>query len=79
MLLGYNRICSVAANMCLHGIGQEREPMEELYELRHYLEAGKYKEALTLLDEMEEMSRDDKINGIATILRSALHKIQAGR
>ena len=36
--------------------------MEELYELRNYLEAGQYKEALTLLDELEEMGRDDKIN-----------------
>lgn len=42
--------------------------MEELYELRNYLEAGKYKEALTLLDEMEEMSRDDKINRIASFM-----------
>ena len=38
--------------------------MEELYELRTYIETGKYQEALLLLDEMEEMSRDDKINRI---------------
>jgi pentatricopeptide repeat protein len=38
------------------------EELYELHELRNYLEAGKYKEALTLLDDMEEMSRDDKIN-----------------
>ena len=36
--------------------------MEELYELRAHIESGHYKEALLLLDEMEEMSRDDKFN-----------------
>lgn len=38
--------------------------MEELLELRRYLEQQRYAEALTLLGEMEEMSRDDKINKI---------------
>jgi DNA primase large subunit len=46
--------------------------MEEPYELRNYLEAGKPKEALTLLDEMEEMSRDDKINRIANFMEILL-------
>ena len=38
--------------------------MEELWELRRYLEAGDVDAALALLDEMEEMSRDDKITRI---------------
>jgi len=38
--------------------------MEELFELRRYLEQQRYTEALALLGEMEEMSRDDKINKI---------------
>ena len=46
--------------------------MEELYELRTYIATGKYQEALLLLDEMEEMSRDDKINRISIFYASAL-------
>src|SRR5215468_9289036 len=46
--------------------------MEELYELRAYIEAGQYKEALLLLDEMEEMSRDDKINRISSCIEVLL-------
>ncbi|MBI4641920.1 MAG: DUF29 family protein [Candidatus Tectomicrobia bacterium] len=46
--------------------------MEELYELRKYIESGKYKEALLLLDEMEEMSRDDKINRISSFMEVLL-------
>jgi hypothetical protein len=38
--------------------------MEELFELRSHIEQGRYAEALALLGEMEEMSRDDKINKI---------------
>jgi pentatricopeptide repeat protein len=38
--------------------------MEELFELKHYMEQGRYAEALTLIGEMEEMSRDDKMNKI---------------
>jgi len=38
--------------------------MEELWELRRYIEAGDVEAALTLLDEMEEMSHDDKITRI---------------
>ena len=38
--------------------------MEELLELRSLVERGNYAEALTLIGEMEEMSKDDKINKI---------------
>ena len=46
--------------------------MEELYELRTYIETGKYQEALLLLDEMEDMSRDDKINRISSSMEVLL-------
>ena len=42
--------------------------MEELLELRKYIEKRDYAGALTLLGEMEEMSRDDKINKIESFL-----------
>jgi hypothetical protein len=38
--------------------------MEELLELRRYIEQQRYTEALDLIAEMEEMSREDKINKI---------------
>ena len=38
--------------------------MEELLELRSYVEQQRYTEALALIAEMEEMSREDKINKI---------------
>ena len=38
--------------------------MEELFELRAYIEQGRYAEALQLVEEMEEMAKDDKINKI---------------
>lgn len=38
--------------------------MEELLELRHYLEAKNYDKALEIVNELEEMSREDKINKI---------------
>lgn len=41
-------------------------------EMRSLLEAGRYPEALTLLAEMEEMSRDDKINKIEAHLHILL-------
>ena len=41
--------------------------MEELIELRAYIEQGNYAEALNLIGEMEEMSRDDKINKIFSL------------
>ncbi|APB32808.1 hypothetical protein GlitD10_0496 [Gloeomargarita lithophora Alchichica-D10] len=40
--------------------------MEELMTLRNYLLAGDITSALTLVDEMEEMSKDDKISNIAS-------------
>jgi hypothetical protein len=42
--------------------------MEELIELRAHIEQGRYAEALTLIGEMEEMSRDDKIHKIESFL-----------
>jgi pentatricopeptide repeat protein len=44
--------------------------MEELWELRRHIQAGDYEAALALLDEMEEMSRDDKITGSRVVCRS---------
>jgi hypothetical protein len=38
--------------------------MEELLELRAFIEQKRYPEALHLLTELEEMSREDKINKI---------------
>jgi hypothetical protein len=46
--------------------------MEEIYELRKYLETGQYDDALLLLDEMEAMSRDDKITRIASFMEVLL-------
>ncbi|MDM8556127.1 DUF29 family protein [Desulfococcaceae bacterium HSG7] len=42
--------------------------MEELFELRTHIEKGRYADALVLLGEMEEMSREDKINKIESFL-----------
>jgi len=44
--------------------------MEELFQLRSHIEQGYYEKALTLIKEMEEMSRDDKINKIESFLNS---------
>ena len=38
--------------------------MEELFELRSCLGQGRYTDAIALIGEMEDMSRDDKINNI---------------
>ncbi len=38
--------------------------MEELMELRSLVQQGDLRSALTLIDELEEMSKDDKINKI---------------
>ncbi|MEZ4866335.1 MAG: DUF29 family protein [Caldilineaceae bacterium] len=38
--------------------------MEELLQLREHVQAGRYTAALELIEEMEEMSREDKINKI---------------
>ena len=41
--------------------------MEELFELKAFIEQGRYAEALQLIEEMEEMSKDDKINKIYSL------------
>src|SRR5262245_9264638 len=46
--------------------------MEELDQLRKYLASGQYDAALLLLDEMEELSRDDKITRIASFMEILL-------
>ena len=46
--------------------------MEELLELRACIEQGRYAEALALIGEMEEMSRDEKINKIESFLQILL-------
>jgi hypothetical protein len=38
--------------------------MEELYVLRKHIQKGRYGDAMLLIDEMEEMSREDKLNKI---------------
>jgi hypothetical protein len=43
--------------------------MDELLQLRDHIEHGRYAEALTLIGEMEEMSRDDKIQKIESYLQ----------
>ena len=46
--------------------------MEELFELRTCIEKGHYADALVLVEEMEEMSKDDKINKIESFLEILL-------
>jgi hypothetical protein len=46
--------------------------MEELWELRRHIEVGDYDAALALLDEMEAMSRDDKITRIESFMQVLL-------
>ena len=46
--------------------------MEELWELRRYLEASDVAGALALLDEMEAMAKDDKIDRIASYIQVLL-------
>jgi hypothetical protein len=46
--------------------------MEELWELRRYLEASNVAGALALLDEMEAMAKDDKIDRIASYIQVLL-------
>lgn len=51
--------------------------MEELLELRACLEQQRYADALVLLREMEEMSKDDKINKVRSfIIILLLHLIK---
>lgn len=42
--------------------------MEELETLRHYIESGDLNGALAVLDEMEAMSKEDKINRVRSYL-----------
>lgn len=42
--------------------------MEELLQLKSYIEQGCYNDALLLIGEMEDMSRDDKISRIESYL-----------
>jgi hypothetical protein len=46
--------------------------MDELAELRTLLETGRIEEALLLVDELDEMSREDKINKISGYMRVLL-------
>ena len=46
--------------------------MEELLELRAHIEQGRYGEALTLIGEMEEMSKDDKLHKIGSFIEILL-------
>jgi hypothetical protein len=43
--------------------------MEELDELRQAIEAGDYDQALAILDELDAMSRDDKITKMMSYMR----------
>jgi len=49
--------------------------MEELWELRRYVQTGDVEAALALLDEMEEMSRDDKIIRIRSDMKVLLTRL----
>ncbi len=46
--------------------------MEELTELRNHIAEGRYAAAMAIVDELEEMSRDDKINRIESHLEILL-------
>lgn len=46
--------------------------MDELLQLRTHIEHGQYAEALILIGEMDEMSRDDKIQKIESYLQVLL-------
>src|SRR5437870_4524575 len=46
--------------------------MDELAELRTLLAEGRIEEALLLVDELDEMSREDKINKISSYMRILL-------
>jgi hypothetical protein len=43
--------------------------MDELLQLREHIEHGRYADALVLIGEMEEMSRDDKIQKIESFFQ----------
>lgn len=46
--------------------------MQELQELREHIQSGRYAEALALIDELDELSRDDKINKIESYMEILL-------
>ena len=46
--------------------------MDELLQLRECIEHGRYTDALVLIGEMEEMSRDDKVQKIESFLQILL-------
>jgi hypothetical protein len=46
--------------------------MDELQQLRNHIEHGRYADALGLIDELEEMSRDDKLHKIQSYLQVLL-------
>lgn len=46
--------------------------MQELLELREHIQSGRYTEALALIDELDEMSKDDKINKIESYMEVLL-------
>ena len=46
--------------------------MEEIFKLRQLIEQQRYPEALNLIGEMEEMSKDDKINKIISYMEILL-------
>ena len=46
--------------------------MEELLELRAHIEAGRYAQALALIGEMEEMSKDDKVFKVGSFIEIVL-------
>lgn len=46
--------------------------MEEILELRACLEQHRYADALTLVAEMEEMSKEDKINKVGSFIKIML-------
>jgi hypothetical protein len=46
--------------------------MEELQTLRSHIEQGNYQEALLLIGEMEEMSREDKVYKIRSFIKILL-------
>lgn len=51
--------------------------MEELAELRNYIQSERYAEALLLIDELEEMSKEDKLNKIHShVIILLLHLIK---
>ncbi len=52
--------------------------MEEILALRRSIEEGRYNDALSLIGEMEEMAKDDKINKIGSYMIVLLtHLIKA--